>query len=415
MQTFNPYRLAKIFFWSLPGPIRDRLHGLRHRLVRLWRTRLASLSPRVGSDLSWPDFCSQVLDCREQTTPIFIFEITIDWGITLFQRPQHMAMALGRKGCIVLYRTTGDGVCGVRAVAPNVWLVSTPEITELRGAVWCIYSTASLCSPKQMAERRMHGRIVYEYIDHIDSAISGGKSEVQRLLALKAAAISGKADYLVASSKVLYEELKAMCVEVPSAYIPNGVDVDHFRDARHFEAPLPECFQNFRLRYRKVVGYFGAIAPWLWFDVMAQIADRLQDVGFVYIGPDYGGCDSKLPRGNNVLYLGAVDYGVLPAYAMQFDVCFIPFAPGEIARTTSPLKLYEYFSLGKPVVVTEEMKECTAFNEVFFGRDLLTLIKAINNAFLACQQPIYRESVLRLADTNTWDARADKYLRLTSF
>ncbi len=411
----NPYQLVKSLYWSLPPFLREQLDGLRYRFVRFYRLQRVSCKSGSGLDLSWDDFRADVLDNIVSSTPVFVFEPTIDWGATLFQRPQHMAMALGRKGCIVLYRTTGDGVRGVREVAPNVWLVGTSEVTELQGAIWCVYSTASLCSPQQMAERRMHGRVVYEYIDHIDSAISGGMSEVQLLLALKTAAISGQADYLVASSKVLYEELKAMCIEVPSAYVPNGVDVDHFRDARHLETPLPECYQNFRLRYRKIVGYFGAIAPWLWFDVMTQIADQLQDVGFVYIGPDYGGCGSKLPLRNNVLYLGAVDYKVLPAYAMRFDVCLIPFEPGEIAQTTSPLKLYEYFALGKPVVVTEDMKECTAFREVFSGRDSLTLIDAINDALLACQLPTYRESVLGLADTNTWDARADKYLRLISF
>lgn len=412
MQRLDPYRLGKAFFWSLPGPIRDRLHGLRHRLVRLWRTRRASLLPSAGSDLTWSYFRSQVLDCRDQATPIFIFEITSDWGITLFQRPQHMAMALGRKGCIVLYRTTGDGVGGVRAIAPNVWLVSTPEITELRGAVWCIYSTASLCSPQQMAERRMHGRVVYEYIDHIDSAISGGKSEVQRLLALKAAACSGQADYLVASSRALYAEMNAIGSDAPCAYIPNGVDIAHFRDARHAETPLPETYLKFRHRYRKLVGYFGAIAPWLWFDIMAQLAEQLPDVGFVYIGPDYSGCVGRLPRGKNVLYLGAVGYDVLPAYSTLFDVCFIPFAPGVIAQTTSPLKLYEYFALEKPVVVTQDMHECVAFSEVFSGGNLSTLMSAIDEAFVAGGLSTYRKSVLDLAYANSWEVRAEVYLDL---
>lgn len=412
MQRLDAYRLVKAFFWALPGPLRERLHGLRHGFVRLWRTRRASLLPRVGGDMAWVDFRDQVLDCRDPSSLVIVFEPTIDWGVKLFQRPQHMAMALGRKGCIVLYRTTGDGVSGVRAIAPNVWLVGTPEVDELSGAVWCVYSTASLNSPEQMSERRAHGRVVYEYIDHIDSAISGGKTEVQRLLALKAAACSGHADYLVASARALYAEMSASCTGAPIAYIPNGVDVAHFRDVRHVQALLPESYLGFRERYRRVVGYFGAIAPWLWFDMMAKLAKNLPDVGFIYIGPDYGGCAERLPRGNNVLYAGAVDYDDLPAYAMRFDVCFIPFSPGQIAQTTSPLKLYEYFALEKPVVVTSEMRECTAFPEVFSGADLSSLIKAIEAAFTVSGVSPYRESVLRLAYANTWDVRAQTFLDL---
>jgi teichuronic acid biosynthesis glycosyltransferase TuaH len=412
VQRLDPYRMAKAFFWSLPGPLRESVDGLRHRVVRLWRTRRISSSPRLDSDMPWAAFRIQVLDVHDQSKPIFVFEPTTHWGITLFQRPQHMAMALGRKGCIVLYRTTGDGVRGVREVAPNVWLVGTPEVEELPGAVWCVYSTASLCSPEQMAERHKSGRVVYEYIDHIDGAISGSKAEVQRLLALKAAACSGHADYLVTSSRVLFKEIGASGAFAPLAYIPNGVDITHFRDARHAETPLKERFLDFRRRHRKIVGYYGAIAPWLWFDIMAQLSEKLKDVGFVYIGPDYSGCVWRLPRGNNVLYLGPVDYDVLPAYAMRFDVCLIPFSPGVIAKTTSPLKLYEYFALEKPVVVTADMQECTAFSEVFSGADLSTLIKALEEAFVAGGLSGYRESVLRLAQANTWDVRAEAYLDL---
>lgn len=412
MRRVDPYRLAKAFFWSLPDPIRARLHGIRHRIVRSWRTRQATNLPRIGSDMSWADFRAQVLDCRSQSTLVFVFEPTIDWGVTLFQRPQHMAMALGRRNCIVLYRTTGDGVRGVRKIATNVWLVSTPEVEDLCGAVWCVYSTASLCSPEQMAERHMKGRVVYEYIDHIDGAISGSKAEVQRLLSLKTAACSGKADYLVASARLLYAELSASCTGVPLAYISNGVDVTHFRDVRHAETSLSECFLSFRRRYSKLVGYFGAIAPWLWFDIMTKLAEQLPDVGFIYIGPDYGGFAGRLPRSNNVLYMGAVDYDILPAYAMHFDVCFIPFSPGPIAQTTAPLKLYEYFALEKPVVVTADMRECTAFSEVFSGSDLLSLIEAINEASVAGRLSAYRESVLQLAYANTWDVRAEAYLDL---
>ncbi len=34
------------------------------------------------------------------------------------------------------------------------------------------------------------------------------------------------------------------------------------------------------------------------------------------------------PKLKSLLYLGAIDYKILPAYALKFDVCFIPFEPG---------------------------------------------------------------------------------------
>jgi hypothetical protein len=108
----------------------------------------------------------------------------------------------------------------------------------------------------------------------------------------------------------------------------------------------------------------------------------------------------------NLLYLGPVDYAILPAYARRFDVCFIPFAPGEIAQTTSPLKLFEYFALEKPVVVTSDMLECRAYPEVFHGDSIGTLSDAIDRALARKDDMQFRAKLAELADQNDWDQRA---------
>jgi len=410
-QRFDLYQVAKAVYWALPGALREYLHGARHYLARVLRTRRVVNLRLRSADASWTDLRTQLLNSRERAAPILVLEPTIDWNATLFQRPQQMARALGRKGCLVLYRTAGDAVDGARLVAPNVWLVSGREVEDLIGAVWCFYSTATLCSPEQMVARRMRGRVVYEYIDCIDNTISGSKAEVRRLLTLRNEALKS-ADYIVASSRALYAEMNSTGTSARLAYIPNGADAAHFRHAEHTRTPLSERFLEFRRGHETLVGYYGAIAPWLWFDVLTKLARALPNVGFVYIGPDYGGCAHKLPRSKNALYLGAVDYSVLPAYASRFDVCFIPFAPGVVARTTSPIKLFEYFALQKPVVVTADMRECTGFRQVFSGKNVQSLIKAFEDASLAAKSLTYRKSVLQLANANTWDERAQAYIDL---
>ena len=130
------------------------------------------------------------------------------------------------------------------------------------------------------------------------------------------------------------------------------------------------------------------------------------DLGFVFIGPDYYGGLGKLPRARNVLHCGSVDYKVLPAYARTFDVCIIPFEPGEIARTTSPLKLFEYFALEKPVVVTSDMVECIAYDEVFHGDSAASFARAIDAALRVKDDASFRARLAALADHNTWDCRA---------
>ena len=45
----------------------------------------------------------------------------------------------------------------------------------------------------------------------------------------------------------------------------------------------------------------------------------------------------------NLFWVGLINHHDLPKHAVWFDVCLIPFEAGQIAKTTSPLKLYEYF------------------------------------------------------------------------
>ncbi|BBB66384.1 hypothetical protein UNDYM_2131 [Undibacterium sp. YM2] len=425
------YDLAKFMFWRLPAKMRWALHGPRHDFVRWVRasspavnasqlafagvssantnavTPFASKAEK-NTDLSWPEFQQQVLSRRADYKGIFVQELVIDWNVPLYQRPQHIAAAFGRLGYLVIYRTdnwAGDDVQGCREVAKNVWITNRHEVNQLQDVVRSLYSTAYANTPELLLENGRRGTLVYEYIDHIDPQISGDAENVRRLLALKDFAFSGGADYVVASAKKLYEEAIAAVGVNKVILAQNGVDTAHYRHPKHLSTPLPQNLQKFRARYSKVVGYFGALAPWLWYEAVADLVNCRPDLGFVFIGPDYYGGSDKLVKADNLLYMGTVDYQILPAYARQFDVCFIPFAPGEIARTTSPLKLFEYFALEKPVVVTRDMAECVAFEEVFSGNSVESLSAALDAAFAVKDDPEFTQCLADLADANDWDCR----------
>lgn len=400
------HSLARRCFWLLPATLRNRLHGVRHAIVRWLRSRSVRTSIRTG-DLTGAEFQRQVLNAASYRL-VIIFEANVDWGITLFQRPHHMALALGRLNCLVVFQTTGDDVLGFRQVAENVWIANDAAVNAIPGAVRCFYSTSLLATREALAVARTRGRVVYEYIDHIDASISGGKGAIRRLLDLKAAAFEGEADVIVSSATALQKEALAACGEGRCVCVPNGVDVSHYRAAQQ-DVSVTQALTQFRGRYRHIVGYFGAIAPWLWYEMVEQVCAGMPDVGFVFIGPDYSGCVPLLPQRENVLYLGPVNYAHLPASARLFDACFIPFKPGDVARSTSPLKLYEYFALEKPVVVTADMNECTVYPEVFSGGDAAGLTVAIRQALSVCNDQAYRERLRTLADQNSWDVRAAVY------
>ena len=299
-----------------------------------------------------------------------------------------------------------DNVNGVREVARNVWLSTCSEVDDIEGAVCSFYSTDFTIRPELISQRRGAQQIIYEYIDHIDPQISGDAENIRRLMALKDFAFGGGVDYIVASSLKLEAEALEAVGRDKTILAQNGVDTRHYRNLIHQSTPLPDKLISFRKKNSNIVGYFGALAPWLWYEAISELVKSRPELGFIFIGPDYYGGADKLPKADNVLYLGTVDYKILPAYAQLFDVCFIPFSPGAIARTTSPLKLFEYFALEKPVVVTSEMLECVAFKEVFSGDSASTLSQAIDAAIQIKNDPAFKKRLAQLADENDWDERA---------
>lgn len=394
-------------FLSLPAGLQKSILHRINPIVHPLSKNIQQLNN--SQDISWEEFSKKVLTYRNRYKGIFIQEAVIDWNVPLYQRPQHMAVAMARQGYLVIYRTTNwtnDDVNGFREVEDNVWVTNCDEVDSLEDVVRSLYSTAYSNSVSNILKNGARGKIVYEYIDHIDPEISGDDENIKRLISLKDFAFSGGADYVVASAQNLYSEATEAVGSDKTILVQNGVDTRHYRDPRHNAQVLPASLAEFRRKFKYIVGYFGALAPWLWYETIEQLINQKVDIGFVFIGPDYYGGVEKLPKADNVLYLGSVDYKILPAYAMSFDVCFIPFKPGDIAKSTSPLKLFEYFALEKPVVVTSDMAECTRYPEVFHGDSVEELSSAIDKAIAVKDDADFKKRLSQLADENNWDMRA---------
>ena len=371
---------------------------------------LAGVEVESHGDMPWAEFENRFLSRRDIYKGVFVQNPVLIWNARLFQRPQQMALALGRLGYLVIYKTpdsTLDKVAGVRNVAPNVYLVNAGNFDFIEGAVHSIYSTRTVPDFDNIEKSDSRFRVIYEYVDHIDPAITG-KETINHLLEEKRVAFNeNKYDFIVATARELADEAVKASGPDKVLYVPNGVDCWHYRNPLHKNYALPNNLLKFREDHENIVGYFGAIAPWLWYDEIGKLMNNRPDLGFVFIGPDYSGREvARLPRAKNVLWLDTVSYDILPAYASQFDIGFIPFEPGQIAHTTSPLKLFEYFALEKPVVVTSQLHECTAFDVVFAGDGAESWSTAIDNAISFKSDVAFKEKLTRLADENSWDNRA---------
>jgi teichuronic acid biosynthesis glycosyltransferase TuaH len=346
---------------------------------------------------------------------IYIILPTIPWNTALYQRPQHLATSMDNLNYFVIYLSIYNNEDGFnnkikyKKIKNNLWITNDLEnIYKLTKAYFVFYSTAFFLDYSDYLKKIKKNKnyIIYEYIDHIDPKISNSIENCNKLTNNKLSAFSGKCDLIIASADLLIEDVNKHSNNVDTLMVKNGVCIKHFIDKKNKEYFFNENINNFRKKYKIIIGYYGAIAPWLDYNLINNIIKKRKDIGFIFIGPDYLNSLIKLKEYENLLYLGSIDYKLLPYYGYLFDICFIPFEEGEISKTTSPLKLYEYFSMEKPIIVTSYMLECIQFDFVLHDITVDGISNKINDAILLIDNIEYKKKALNTAYENDWDNRA---------
>jgi glycosyltransferase involved in cell wall biosynthesis len=212
----------------------------------------------------------------------------------------------------------------------------------------------------------------------------------------------GAIDALVVTSRDLERKRRGDC---PMLRLPHGVDFDHFHGAvvRAEREPRMEGFR------RPIVGFFGVISEWVDQGVIARLSEQFRDASFVILGR--ADVDLRPLAGRpNVHYLGPVPYRELPRYARYFDVGLIPFVLNDLTRAVFPLKLFEYFALGLPVLATRlpdleavEGPIRLALSDDEFQKGLAEL--------LGHNPELTAEAAFAAARANTWDSRVEQLSR----
>ena len=336
---------------------------------------------------------------------IYFMEPTISWIGNLLQRPQHMAIAMGKIGFLSIYTDFGVPANMFYKTEQNTFLTGPDQsLYKFSKMLRIVYSTCYPYEPQTLKQTRQESHtIIYEFVDDLHDEISGPRTD--ELIELYNFMVKQKnADLVIVTAKKLQDKvINDGFPQEKVLYLPNGVEVTHFQNPT--EITFTEELRQFLDKYPVIVGYHGAIAPWLWFDVIQDLINIMRDVGFLFIGPLYD--INRFPlRGENVYWTGKVDYEILPAYVKHYTIGWIPFKPGPIAQATSPLKLFEYFASGKPVVVTHDMIECTQFDLVFSGSGTTELKDAIERAISKSNDKQFIAQLKALSMEHTWERRA---------
>ncbi len=177
----------------------------------------------------------------------------------------------------------------------------------------------------------------------------------------------------------------------------NGVGVDEF-----LSRALPADPRG----PRKRVGYLGAVFEWVDVALLAAVAKALPEHDFEIIGPVRRGVDVRaLQRLPNVHLTGFRPYPLVPRAMASFDVALIPFKEGEVARAADPIKVYEYFCFGTPVVTTP-VGDLERIGDLLYvasgARDFTAAVRAA----LEEHRPDLRDRRVAYARANDWSVRA---------
>lgn len=189
-----------------------------------------------------------------------------------------------------------------------------------------------------------------------------------------------------------------------SYLLPNGVDYHKFAGFHE----KPKDLEN--IPGEKVI-YVGTISDWFDFELLAYASEEMKDTSFVIIGPiDHNLNFFKKNKSTNIYYLGPRNYKVIPDYMSNCNCGIIPFKVNKLTNDVSPIKIFEYFASGLPVV-SSGLSQVKSFSEaVYIYNNKNEFVDSIRSALDESKEK--KEYRLSIARENSWQARFQKIINL---
>jgi O-antigen biosynthesis protein len=369
---------------------------------------------------------------------------SINWDF-LYQRPHHILSRLARKGFRIIYiepsfslprlRTKLSYEEGILKVEPGIdlpflsrsyrnfidrggiivlksaspiagWIASVKKMDKYHS----FYNLLSISAQATMQlfgfsnpaiwtnqpywlpviRNLSHAGLVYDCLDEIRNF--EGHSDVIHF----ENDLIRKAKLVLCTAEMLYR--RCLSYNRNSYLVPNAVDFDHFKLALDHQLLIPDDIRDIP---SPIIGYVGCVSDWFDMNLLIEIAVKNAQWSFVIIGPVICRMPANTEIPSNIYFLGKRNYYDLPRYLKQFDVGIIPFKITPLTLSTDPVKLYEYFAAGVPVVSTDLPEVCKYKPLVAIATDGKQFSEGIRLALGKKDVKSY----LDIAMANTWDAR----------
>ena len=200
--------------------------------------------------------------------------------------------------------------------------------------------------------------------------------------------------------------------------VPNGVDTERFNPMLHKPKRL---FSNF------TIGFVGSLYPRQGIDILIEAVHDLRqaglDLSLVIVGDGmvYEACQTQthdLAITSNVAFVGRVAWEEVPQYIAGFDLCYSGQTQLLVGKMYhSPLKIYEYMAMAKPVVASEFEDARSVIQEgktgfLFEPGNKENLKHALVSAYYAREQltDMGRRAREMMVTHHSWEARISAML-----
>lgn len=171
-----------------------------------------------------------------------------------------------------------------------------------------------------------------------------------------------EADLIIPISKWLGEHLVAQ--GIPKAKIlpvPEGIDVKALRNEDG-----QGISKKYNLNNLEVIIYIGTLGKGRRLELLirafSEVKKKRDDVKLLIVGEGDGKEDLKkigleLGIDCDVIYTGQVPQDEVPSFIAASDIGISPVPPFSFYKMSSPIKMFEYMAMAKPVIANEEIPE----------------------------------------------------------
>ncbi|MCM1053763.1 MAG: glycosyltransferase [Ruminococcus sp.] len=354
---------------------------------------------------------------------IIVWRSSFGYNVPLFQRPQHICNNFSKQNCLVFYEVTSvtDNIKTLQEYSTNLYLfnfnnkilnkILMQELKNISKPKYLdIFSTDWKLSLNDLEYYKQNNfKLIYEYIDHLSPEIAGTKELPQYIIDKYNYAMENKDAIVVVTADLLKEDVIKKRGNKNLVFSTNGVDYNFFKNFDEYT--LDKDFQDILNKKKKIVMYYGSLASWVDYDLLKKIA-KTDKYSIVLFGIKYDtSYDEAIKKEKNIYFLGSRPYHVLKYYAKEADVLTIPFLLNDVTASTSPVKIFEYMALNKPIVTTN-LKECRKYKSVLIAKTHEEFLEKLEETEKLSQDKKYLELLDKEAKENDWSHKAEAIIKV---